>query len=320
MWCPPGIYPWPSFFIIYINDLSKASKIFDAVIYADDTALSTTLNTSDKNHETNLNSELKLVSDWLKLNRLSLNTLKTKAMLFHTPQKHVTYPKLIINSQEIEFVKDFNYLGICIDENSKWKTHTDIVSKKISKTLGILSRLKYYLPKDVLLNIYNALILPFLNYGITVWGGQSNRTFKLQKRAVRLITNSRYNAHTDPLFRQLKLLKIKDIMMVHDLKFCFKYMNNLLPAYFYTIFETNDELHSHNTRQHGDFRLPAVRHDFARLSIRYRFPVRFNKMKINFKSKIFTHSLDGFKRYVKNDYINSYETECLLPDCRSCGH
>ena len=53
-----------------------------------------------------------------------------------------------------------------------------------------------------------------MNYGLLVWGIECHRFEKVQKKALRLITNSKYIAHTNPLFRQLNLLKINDIFEI----------------------------------------------------------------------------------------------------------
>ena len=89
-----------------------------------------------------------------------------------------------------------------------WKAHLNMISKKISKTIGILARLKNFLPKEVLLNIYNSLLLPLLNYWLLIWNKTSENLVKLQKKAVRLINNTKYNAHTAPSFKQSKLLQL----------------------------------------------------------------------------------------------------------------
>ena len=89
--------------------------MFKPVIYADDTALCAVLEAfgSEKQVlETNINRELNLINEWFKINRLSLNSSKTKAMIFHTPQKKVNKIKLQINDTEIEYVDQFDYLGI----------------------------------------------------------------------------------------------------------------------------------------------------------------------------------------------------------------
>ena len=82
------------------------------------------------------------------------------------------------------------------------------ISNKISRSLGIMNRLKRYLPQNILSTIYNSLILPHTNYSILVWVFQSSRISKLQKRAVHMISCSKYNAHTETLFKSLNLLKI----------------------------------------------------------------------------------------------------------------
>ena len=79
-------------FIIYLNDIINVSNIFIPVIYADDTALCTTLSAFFDNNTIcvqKLNEELNLINDWFKLNKLSLNINKTKAMLFHTAKRKV---------------------------------------------------------------------------------------------------------------------------------------------------------------------------------------------------------------------------------------
>jgi hypothetical protein len=171
-----------------------------------------------------------------------------------------------------------------------------------------------------LLHIYNSLILSYLNYGIIVWGWQSDRLFKIQKKAIRILTKSKYNAHTNPLFRKLNLLKIKDICALHDFKICYKFHHKLLPQYFVSIISNDDSIHDYHTRNRNIFRLPAVRHEFARHSISYRLPLSFNTMNHNFKSKIFTHSLDGFKFYIKRHFIESYSPICTISPCYICGH
>ncbi len=73
--------------------------------------------------------------------------------------------------------------------------------------MGILNKLKHFLPLNANVLIYNSLILSHVNYCILTWGYQCDRIFKLQKRIVRIISLSKYNAHTEKIFTTLKLLK-----------------------------------------------------------------------------------------------------------------
>ena len=83
--------------------------------------------------------------------------------------------------------------------------------------------IKTFLPQQVLRILYNSLILSHLQYCILTWGFKSDRLFKLQKRAVRIITCSKYHDHTEPLLKALNLLKIEDIMKIKALKLYYRY-------------------------------------------------------------------------------------------------
>ena len=117
--------------IIYINDFPNASKLFQFIMYADDTTLSCCVDTIQSNDKDRvINTELSKVNNWLVTNKLSLNINKSKYMLFHMAPKHVPHLYLQINNNEISYVKTFNFLGLQMNGNLKWNTHIDNVSKK----------------------------------------------------------------------------------------------------------------------------------------------------------------------------------------------
>ncbi len=95
--------------------------------------------------------------------------------------------------------------------------------------MGILNKLKHFLPTQVKLHIYNSLILSHINFGILAWGYQHDRMFKLQKKTLHIICITKYNAHTKPLFKSLNLMKVSDILQLQLLKFYYKYKNKMLP-------------------------------------------------------------------------------------------
>ena len=99
-----------------------------------------------------------------------------------------------------------------------WKSHVNIIVKKISKTIGILKRLKHILPQHTRIHIFTALIVSYINYRLLLWGYNGKRIFALHKKAIRLIANGKYNAHTDPLFKKLNILKFKDLFELCNLK------------------------------------------------------------------------------------------------------
>ena len=190
---PQGSILGPLLFLININDLPRVSRVFSMLMYADDTTLYCNINNA--NSDIILNNKLCKISDWLSSNKLSLNVKKTKYMVFHTPQRRVIYPNLKLNNANIERVSQFNFLGVVLACTLKGDKHIGHVSLKVSREIGVLFRLKHIYPQEVLLTLYNTLILPHLSYCILVWGSKiqtNHRLHLLQKKAVRIITNKDY--------------------------------------------------------------------------------------------------------------------------------
>ena len=253
---PQGSILGPLLFLIYMNDIPNVSQAFRFILYADDTNLFSTIEYSipirTSKADELLNQELFLVNEWPEINKLSLNIGKTKYMIFHPHQKDIIdlTLSLIMNGIEIDRVETFNFLGVTLDENLTWKPHTDKVATKLSKYSGIMNKLKNYLPRYIMKALYNSLVQSHSNYAILVWGFKCNRLVKLQKRLVRIITCSKYNAHTDPLFKSTEILKVANILDLNAIKFYYKYLHGKLPSYFYSFnIVTQGSQHSYNTRQ-----------------------------------------------------------------------
>ena len=102
-------------------------------------------------------------------------------------------PQLTIDGIPIEIVDEFNFLGITINKHFNWNHNVDKISSKIWCIIGIINRMKNFLPQNVLVTLYNSLVLPHINYGLVVWGYNTSWIIKLQKRAIRLITMNPYN-------------------------------------------------------------------------------------------------------------------------------
>ena len=324
---PQGSILGPLLFILYMNDLNTASDKFDPVLYADDTTLSAHLALFNPNIKEcdkishSINEELAKIYDWLCANKLSLNVDKTKYMIIHYKQRNVDYMNLTIKVKgiTIERVSDFCFLGLTINENLTWNTHINKINAKISRTIGALTRMKHLLPTDILRTLYNSLILPHLTYCIVVWGFECSRLSKTQKRCIRTICCAKYNAHTEPLFKSLNLLKMEDIFNYHVLKFYYKLCNQSLPTYFNTMAVTNAEYHQYETRQRNHLHVPVSRTAQAYKRIRHYLPSLIRITPENVIQKVSSHSYAGFSLYVKKVYIDAYQSTCVLQNCYICN-
>ena len=183
-------------------------------------------------------------------------------MIFHPYQKDITgiIPNLFINGIEIERVISFSFLGITLDENITWKPHIAAIANKLSKYAGIFNKLKNYLPAYILRMLYCSLVNSHLSYAILIWGYECHRLEKIQKRMIRIITVSKYNAHTEPLFKALDLLKIQDMLDLSTLKFYYRYVHDNLPAYFYSFrIVTQGTHHNYDTRNRDQIYIDRTR-------------------------------------------------------------
>ena len=255
---PQGSCLGPLLFLIYINDLPNTSKLLNFHLFADDTHIyheSSTL----KSLELVMNKELKKISTWLIVNRLSLNVKKTNFVLFHPFNKPLKQNiTLKINNKAIKEVKYIRYLGVLLDSTLTWKHHILKVTKTLSKFCGLFYKIRPYVTIKILKMLYNSLIYSQLTYGAEVWtlaaNSLLNSIFIIQKRLVRIMTfndrrgeNFQY-PHSDPLFKRLDILKIYDIHKLGLCKFIYKYFHMIIPSNFHNWFTLVSQVHNYNTR------------------------------------------------------------------------
>ena len=305
---PQGSVLGPLLFLIYINDFHNCSKQLDFHLFADDANLFFRHKKIDI-LESNLNNELSKVHSWLCANKLSLNIEKSNFVLFHPIQKKL--PKsvsLSINNKSLTQEISIRYLGIYIDSNLNWKSHINFIAKKIKRSIGILSKLRYYLNSKTLLDLYYALVYPFLTYCLIAWGNTYQTSlqplFVLQKKAIRIITFSSFSEHTSPLFKDLNVIKLFDEVTFHIAVFMYKFKNQLLPSNFDVFFTSVKETHSYNTRfsSRMTYALPKTRTNYGIFNIRYQGAKIWNAISDDIKLL----SLKQFKKKYKLSIITSY--------------
>ena len=226
----------PLLFLIFINDLPKATKKLKFYLFAHDTDIyfesQTLCNLCKK-----VNNELKYVKRWLDANKLILNVSKSNYIISHSTT--TTIPGCLpikMGKNHISRAKYVKFLGILLDEHFIWNHHLSELTKKLARTCGILFKVRNLLPTSTLVSVYNALFLSFLQCGTIVWGqaytSYTKPICKMQKRAVRAISNQSYLAHSLSIFRELKLLRLYYIFKLKLLTFVFESTNKIAPVCF----------------------------------------------------------------------------------------
>ena len=151
-------------------------------------------------------------------NKVSLNATKTEVVLFNGIHKPIIYNmNLLLDNQHLQLSTTVRYLGLRLDQHLSWTAHVDLLATKLRVANGILAKLRYYIPLNTLISIYHTLFHSHLSYSAIVWGqilNNNSRISRLQNKAVRIITFSRYDTSADPLYMQTGIPKFSKFIFL----------------------------------------------------------------------------------------------------------
>jgi len=256
-----------------------------------------------------VNQELVNLSNWIKANRLILNQSKTHYLISHSSSR-IPNIDVELDNQIIKRVEEAKFLGVILDSRLMWKSHINEIKVKLSKVSGMLYKVRDYMNLDNLKQLYLSLAYPHILYCSAVWSGASKTSLHslelAQKRLIRIMSYKAYNDHTSQIFKELSLLKLKDIFFLQTSLFVYKSVNCLIPSEndFHVI------RHSFNTRGvHETLRLPQCRTCHAQQSLIYRGSKIRNSIDESIRR---IPSINSFKLALKNTYVVTTSLELFF--------
>ena len=284
----------PILFLVYIDDL-PSSSLLETFLFADDTqGLKAGKNLPELIDC--INSELKKWAQWFRSNKMAVNTSKTKYIIFHSQGKKIDMsnrsiffddndpsmpynPNLVTTLDRIHSnhpdpsCHSYKLLGILFDEHLSFSLHIDSLRSKLSKSLFCINRVKNFVPQKTLKTLYFTLFHSHLLYcPLIVSCAPKSLVDKIaimQKKAIRTITNSKANSHTEPLFSSLKILPYHKIIYKAQLLFFHSIHHNYAPSTFINSWKKNSDRNTyHELRNANEYQIPP-----ERLTFFTRFPL-----------------------------------------------
>ena len=201
----------------------------------------------------NLNKDLKLLYDWLCANRLSLNAGKTEFIIFRPPRHNQGVRiTLKLNQTKLFESSKIKYLGLILDNKLNWKAHITELSKKLSRAVGLLYKIRHFCPPTVLRSLYYSLFGSHLSYGLAVWGNANQMDIRkiklLQNRAIQAISTSLGIDEHNRLYFDLKILKFDEQLQLQLSSLMWDYDHNVLPTSLTNYFKRSNLIHNYKTR------------------------------------------------------------------------
>lgn len=338
---PQGSILSPILFLIFFNDLPKSTQLF-ILLYCDDT----TILASGSNLQeliSFVNSELRNISVWFRANKMCLHPLKTKYTIFHSNPQSIPWndidlyidendpestsydPRL---KQKLQYINHssnipaIRFLGIYFDPSLNFKYHVDQLCLKLSKAIFNLRRCKNLLTKKALISVYYSTFHCHLIHGILAYSCTTSnvldRIVKQQKIAVRCISNSKYNAHTKPLFKKLGILPFDELTQFFKMKFMHAHKYNILPRSFTQVWRMNGTLNPrYRLRNDQDYHIPRFRTTLISRLPLISLPQTWNSYtQINLiKSEPMPHI---FSKKMKKYLLDSIDESCNRLLCPIC--
>ena len=298
--------------LIYFNDIYNSSNKLSFYLFADDINLLY----ADKNLkslEEIVNNELLKVSEWLNANKLTLNAKKSMSFSVLIINKSVNI-QMFDNSTHtftsLECKEHVKYLGILLDSNLSWKFHIEYVALEISKIIGVIARLRHFVPLCTFLNIYCSLIFPYMPWFSCL--GQAAKThlqklLVLEKRVLRLMYFSEPRADDVSLFITSNILPINMLYVETVSSLMYDVSRLSVPSNISALRTKDNEILTHKTRSSssGNFSIKS-----SSLSLNQRSFDRFgSKLWNSYRDKFRQLPKSAFKKHVHDLLLLITEAE-----------